>query len=802
MSIDSSANLLFKIGADSSDAQATMQQFRSILSKDLAVMGEGFSNWANNVFGDLSTFKGMMLGVTAAAGTALVGMAAAMHSAAQKTAEFAGEIEDGMDKTGLAAGEMSRLRFAAERTGLGYEELVSSLVKFQRGVVTAASDTDKHAQTFGRLGISQQEVKMGAESILPLLLKTADAFKSQSSTVEKSASSMQLFGRGGADLLEFLSLGSDGIQQFGDRAAELGRVIDEKTVTAAKALGIAMQELRAETEAMEFAIGKATLPLERFWASTKIGAFEMVKNWQGDGPMSPTFWMGLALEVGKADARIQSATQTAIAAGGKNRLGPTSSDSDKGSSVQKSKQDFEGLSNALAQARSELAQFGSEEERVAFETSRMESETTKAVIGLDALHQAGKITSDVFRREMAAWAEMPAAIAALAAAQTAKLEQARAEATVKATEELQSRLAGMEEQTYTNRQAAFTREIAARRANLDIKGNLSKEATGLLVAIETAGLRQIDKEQSAAFVKELQDLQGHLAATLTAHMTQAEALRFQYEQDAERFSAAQEAMSVSTYKEEAQREAIRQQFALNRKASLEAYLGDLNALRDSSGWQGVFGDAFADAIRGNEELLREWANSANQSLLMVQVAGQSVTESLQRGFNTFSQAMGANIAQAIVYKTSIGEAMRAAAASALQSIAAESIVQAIYSTALGFLRLAHHDYPGATAAFQAAAIFGSVGTVAAVAGRAIAPQQAGAGASGGGGGASVSSGGGAGSSGGSGGSQGPTVAIYVSGPIVGVSGIEELTAMINDAVKDRDVKLYATAVRETTRVII
>ena len=42
--------------------------------------------------------------------------------------------------------------------------------------------------------------------------------------------------------------------------------------------------------------------------------------------------------------------------------------------------------------------------------------------------------------------------------------------------------------------------------------------------------------------------------------------------------------------------------------------------------------------------------------------------------------------------------MRAAAASALQAIAAESIVQAIYSTALGFLRLAHHDYPGATAA--------------------------------------------------------------------------------------------------------
>jgi hypothetical protein len=39
----------------------------------------------------------------------------------------------------------------------------------------------------------------------------------------------------------------------------------------------------------------------------------------------------------------------------------------------------------------------------------------------------------------------------------------------------------------------------------------------------------------------------------------------------------------------------------------------------------------------------------------------------------------------------------------------------------------------------------------------------------------------------------------VSGPIVGVSGIEELTDMINDAVKNRDVRLIATQVRQTTR---
>ena len=135
--------------------------------------------------------------------------------------------------------------------------------------------------------------------------------------------------------------------------------------------------------------------------------------------------------------------------------------------------------------------------------------------------------------------------------------------------------------------------------------------------------------------------------------------------------------------------------------------------------------------------------------------------------------------------------MRSAAASTLESLAAESITYAIYSTALGFLRLAQHDPAGASAAFTAAATWGSVGAAAAVAGRVIAPPQSGDSASGG---AAAGAAQGGASSPGVGGASQPGVhnTFIVQGNLVGWTHIGELTAALNDAVLNKDVTLTAT----------
>ena len=79
----------------------------------------------------------------------------------------------------------------------------------------------------------------------------------------------------------------------------------------------------------------------------------------------------------------------------------------------------------------------------------------------------------------------------------------------------------------------------------------------------------------------------------------------------------------------------------------------------------------------------------------------------------FGEAMGRNIVQASTYGRSIRQAAMEAARATVESIAAKSLVEAIYSTAFGFLHLAEFDFAAAAQAFEAAAIFSAVGGAAA-----------------------------------------------------------------------------------------
>jgi hypothetical protein len=260
----------------------------------------------------------------------------------------------------------------------------------------------------------------------------------------------------------------------------------------------------------------------------------------------------------------------------------------------------------------------------------------------------------------------------------------------------------------------------------------------------------------------------------------------------QRFSEVEEQKSLMGKTKEGEREALRQQYEMNRGAAFARYGEELSTLYNSQGWQGVFGNYFVQYIRENEQLLREWSSSANQSMLIVQVAVESMGAMSRKAFDQFAKGMGQNIANAIVYKKSIGEAMQAATAATLNALAAEAMVAAIVSAGYGFYYLGRGKYDSAAFCFTAAAMFGSVGTAAAVAGRAIAPSQAGSKAES----SSSSSSSTSSSSTSSSASQGPSVAIYISGHVIGTSGIEQLTDIINEAVADRDVKLLASSVKQ------
>jgi hypothetical protein len=864
MPIDSTADLLFKIGANSDDAEANMQRFRALFSKDLDGIKGDFTDWAKDMFGSLATPAGIATAAGATLATALVGIGAAAVDAAEKYAHLVEQVDEGSVKTGISAEQMSELKHAADITGVSYDSLVRGLTMFEAATVKAGEGAQLQERAFSRLGITSAQLKAGQQDIVPLLETVMDRMQGLASGTERASVARDLFGRGGTEMMEFLRLGSTGLKQMAADARDLGIIITEKDIVAEKEHRAALLEMKNELSAMAVEVGRDVLPMLKEFSVLVIGLVSTVKE---GGMASGHFLASWLSNAALADATITKLVDS-MGKMGQLRLGPAD---DGGAASKKVLDNYQGLSDVLEQVRGKMAGTVDEESKAAAEVDQLAAQVQKAIAALKDKFNKGDISLVNYKQQLsdgeelarllpqlyqrmldqiaekkrnaateateqlrvqlasqqdqtveaqeASWNEQMEKLTAqyveqkhltqenedlIAAIRKAGLDKIRRDAQQAgdaATADLEQRLQGQQARTLEGEQRAWNQEMDALRADYAKKHKLTQENEDLIAALRKAGLDKIARDQAAAFSQEMARLQAQLTRVQADQMTSEQRIEASYADDVAKFSAAEQKKALAAATSDAQRAQIAQQYAAIRAGLLTKEQQDLQALRNSQGWQGVLGSPFAAMIKGDEALWKEWASSANQSHMMVRASLEGLKEVGQQTFQQFAQAMGQNIADAIVYQKSIGDAMRSALASTLESLAGQAITYAIYATALGFLRLAQYDPAGAASAFTSAAIWGSVGAAAAVAGRAIAPAQAGSTASGTAAG-SASSAAATDTSTAAAATQQPQqhVTVVVQGHLVGWTHLGEFAAAMNDAVLNKDVTLTATNTKNTVTV--
>lgn len=866
MPIDSTANLLFKIGANSDDAEANIQRFRSILSKDLGDLGGEFSDWANKTFGDLSTVQGALTALTATVGAGVIALGGAMLESASHYAEYVEEVDRGSRATGISTENMSGLKLMAQETSTSYDSLVTGLTRFAVTIVKANEGGEQQTRAFQRLGISQAQVKAGEKDMLPLLEAVADRFKGLGSQVDKTAIARDLFSKSGPALVKMLSLGTEGIKEFEQHAAELGYTVGDKDVAAMEVFKATIAEGKAELSAISMVIGRDLIGSVshalQLLVRMGIELRDLPHLLKGD------FWATFKKDVEETERHIQSlaAAEAKMAdAAGKGMDGGT---------TQKLKENFTGLSDLLAEVNEKFEGLGGEQGKLQAQFEGLDQKLAKAYDAYLKLHAAGELSIEDAKEQAAALKLLPDALKALEAALQGEADTKQAEAVRRAGEELQELVLRQGEQTIDIKNRLLDLDVAKRREAMqkehtDTAENLAwlaayeaaerqkigaekiaqiekegekidglvraqgertydqkvadwnrqmdeelredaKEGEGVanheaqIAALRKAGLDKIAADAKAAGDSEIARLDEQLERINREHQTSEERIEAQYTADVAKFSAAEEKKTLKLATSEAQRAQIMQMFEAIRKGLTDKEQADLQTLRNSQGWQGVFGSKFGEMLKGNEAASKEWASSTNQSLLMVKDSLQVLDQMAKQAFQQFAQGMGQNIAHAIMYKQSIGDAMKAALAATLESLAGQAYTQAIYSLALGFLDLAEGNEAGAVQAFTAAAIFGTVGTGAALIGRSVAPAQGGSGA--GSSSPSTSSQMSAqqkdmqyGAVGAPSGGGGPHVTVNVWGHVWGTSGVSEVCSMINDAVVNSNCTLTATNTKTGTQ---
>jgi hypothetical protein len=182
--------------------------------------------------------------------------------------------------TGMTIKQSSRLRFAAEESGVEFSTLSKSMRLFSKSQSTAtgqfaeyetkvkeAAKTGKEygghlgtqATAFARLGISLTDAHGKMVPMNKVMAETADQFKTMPDGPDKTALAMQMFGKSGADMIKLLNKGSEGLKEFAKESDKTGNTISD-TSSLKKSIQ-AQREFHAAITGLEIQVGQGLQPI-------------------------------------------------------------------------------------------------------------------------------------------------------------------------------------------------------------------------------------------------------------------------------------------------------------------------------------------------------------------------------------------------------------------------------------------------------------------------------------------------------------------------------------------------------------
>src|SRR5688500_4862087 len=215
------------LGSLTLDLIAKIGGFTGPLSKAEREL-QGSTRRMNKMANDFGRSIGSSLKAAAGSFLAFAGVTVSIGAAANAikgAIDRADQLRDASIRLGVGVEVLSAYGYAAQQTGTDIEELNKGLLRLSRNATTALDPKSRQAGLFEALGVSKDALT----DLNKLIPQVANAFAQMEDGATKAGLAQELFGKSGANLIEFLNQGEEGLKTFTDRARELGIVIDDET---------------------------------------------------------------------------------------------------------------------------------------------------------------------------------------------------------------------------------------------------------------------------------------------------------------------------------------------------------------------------------------------------------------------------------------------------------------------------------------------------------------------------------------------------------------------------------------------
>lgn len=201
---------------------------------------------------------GKAIGTAIAGGAVIAGTALA--AMAKNGIDAADRLDELSQRLGVSTEKLSGLGYAATLTGGNIDTIAGALPRLSKAIIAAGDDSSKMGQLFKAMGVDVKDAAGNFRDVEDVLPEVMDAFKGLKDDTLEQALAMEVFGKSGAEMLEFLNLGSDGLADMQKRAEDLGIVVSGDTAAAAAEFNDKLGDLRLATEAFATKLAAELLP--------------------------------------------------------------------------------------------------------------------------------------------------------------------------------------------------------------------------------------------------------------------------------------------------------------------------------------------------------------------------------------------------------------------------------------------------------------------------------------------------------------------------------------------------------------
>jgi hypothetical protein len=201
----------------------------------------------------------------------------ALLIAAQRFAVAGDQIAKVAQKTGIGVEALQQLKYAAEESGASFEDLAIGIKKMQQAIFAAEGGSVQAKAALAGIGLSVDQLKKLSPD--QQFLTIAKALGNVSDAGARTATVMEIFGKGGTALLPLFSAGADGIEKLTKKAESLGLVMSATDIGAATKLNETLKDLYQQMQAVTYAIGAAIAQAIQPFATASTTVLAKVIQW-------------------------------------------------------------------------------------------------------------------------------------------------------------------------------------------------------------------------------------------------------------------------------------------------------------------------------------------------------------------------------------------------------------------------------------------------------------------------------------------------------------------------------------------